>query len=197
MDRISRVGIVDGVRAKRKGEEVVYLMATIRFETELVNELSYSSDKNRIDTVDIAFPVNAGVNPGDVVTMDIVTQTMIDRFMPALEAGTTEDEPETEVVDLPHGYQLSDKAPADWNDYSVDVDDQDPDDASTIDLVGGDEDDANEGVVIYRYTNGNIDDQYCNIGDCLLWASQVINKVPYCRLHPTPIEDAGDSDEDA
>ena len=90
MDTISRTGVVDKVQAKRRKGEVVYLEALIRFETGLVSSYDYTQDI-RIDEISVAFGPLAGINPGDLVQMDLVIQSpLTQRFAPALEASVTD-----------------------------------------------------------------------------------------------------------
>ena len=92
MDTISRTGVVDRVQAKRRKGEVVYLEAMIRFKTGLVSSYDYTQDI-RIDEISVAFGPLAGVNPGDLVQMDLVIQSpLTQRFAPMLEAGTVDDD---------------------------------------------------------------------------------------------------------
>jgi hypothetical protein len=89
---VSRVGIVDAVAARRDSGEVKYLVASVRFETEIEDEYSYS-DKKRVDNVDIAVPVAAGVNPGDVVELHVqFISPFGQRFQPALTVSESDEE---------------------------------------------------------------------------------------------------------
>jgi hypothetical protein len=82
---VSRAGIVDAVQAKRKNSEVVSLAATVRFETMLVNEYAYGDNETRIDEVVFHVPPAEGINPGDVVVMDLTFKSPFgQRFVPAL-----------------------------------------------------------------------------------------------------------------
>ena len=88
---IQRIGIVDAVKAKRKDSseqrEVMFLTATVRFETELETGANYG-DKHRTDVVEIAVGAREGVNPGDLVAMTLTfTSPTGQRFQPALEVG--------------------------------------------------------------------------------------------------------------
>jgi hypothetical protein len=88
---VSRVGIVDAVQAKRKNSEVVSLAVTVRFETMLVNEYSYS-DETRTDEVIFHVPPAEGVNPGDVVVMGLSFKSPFgQRFVPALTMADNEN----------------------------------------------------------------------------------------------------------
>lgn len=92
MERLSRQGIVDKVEAKRKQDEVVFLEATIRFDTGLMTDYAYNDDI-RIDKIAIAFGALSGINPGDLVTFDMVVQSpLTQRFAPALTVGDLADE---------------------------------------------------------------------------------------------------------
>ncbi len=89
---IERIGIVDAVLAKRKGSDVKYLEANIRFHTDLDSDYNYGEDK-RIDNISVAFPVSTGINPGDVVELTLrVTSPLGARFAPALTAGVDDSE---------------------------------------------------------------------------------------------------------
>ena len=84
---IHRTGIVDTVQAMRKKGQVVNLRTTIRFETEVEDSYAYE-DKNAVDEVMMSLPAHEGVNPGDVVIMNIsFKDPMGRRFQPALEVG--------------------------------------------------------------------------------------------------------------
>lgn len=88
--QIIRVGIVDGVKARRKSGEVLSLAITVRFETELQSIYNYGDDKVEIDDVQFSVPATSGINPGDLVTLDVRFQSPEgQRFQPALEASTT------------------------------------------------------------------------------------------------------------
>jgi hypothetical protein len=89
---INRIGIVDAVEARRKDGQVVYLVASVRFETEIANEFGYG-EKQRVDNLAIALGVGDNVNPGDIVTFNATfTPPMAQRFQPALEVGNPADE---------------------------------------------------------------------------------------------------------
>ena len=84
---IHRAGIVDRVAAKRKGSEVISLAVTVRFETMLANEYAYNSEQ-QVDDVTFHVPPAEGVNPGDVVIMNLSFKNPFgQRFVPALEVG--------------------------------------------------------------------------------------------------------------
>jgi hypothetical protein len=91
---INRIGIVDGVEARRKDGQVVHLLANVRFETEIANEYGYG-EKMRVDVIQIALGTSENVNPGDVVVLNVeFTSPLAQRFQPALTVG---DEPEDQV----------------------------------------------------------------------------------------------------
>ena len=92
MEHLSRTGIVDKVEAKRKKGEVVNLQATIRFDTGIMSDYDYD-EVMKIDTILITFGALAGINPGDLVSFDMVVQSpMTQRFRPALEAAVAADD---------------------------------------------------------------------------------------------------------
>ena len=87
---VNRPGVVEGVEAVRQGKEVLYLKTKLRFETEF--KTAYYSDDNKVDEISIALPVDAAVNPGDVVALQIqFANPLGQRFVPALEVSTDED----------------------------------------------------------------------------------------------------------
>ena len=89
---INRIGIVDAVEARRKDGQVAYLVANIRFETEIANEFGYG-EKQRVDNLAIALGTGENVNPGDVVILNVSFKNpMGQRFQPALEVGNPADE---------------------------------------------------------------------------------------------------------
>jgi hypothetical protein len=89
---IHRAGIVDRVAAKRRSSEVVSLAVTVRFETMLANEYAYNNEQ-QVDEVTFHVPPSEGVNPGDVVIMNISFKNPFgQRFVPALEVGNPADE---------------------------------------------------------------------------------------------------------
>jgi len=93
MERLSRAGIIDEVKAVRHDNVVTSLAATIRFETEHRDSYQFSRESAiQIDKLVVTFPVEAGINPGDLVTFDMMVQSpMTARFAPALEASVTDD----------------------------------------------------------------------------------------------------------
>jgi hypothetical protein len=98
---IHRAGIVDRVAAKRKGSDVISLAITVRFDTMLVNEYNYG-DNTQIDEVTFHIPPAEGVNPGDVVIMNLSFKSPFgQRFVPALEVGEDIEDVET--------YELTDE----------------------------------------------------------------------------------------
>ena len=81
---------------RRKGE-VVNLQARVRFETGLLSDYDYSKDL-KIDELHITFPPSAGINPGDLVTFEMTVQAPeMQRFVPALEVGSTDDDEDGDV----------------------------------------------------------------------------------------------------
>lgn len=89
--QILRIGIVDGVRARRKSGEVKSLAITARFETDLDTIYNYGDDRVEVDNIEFSVPASSGINPGDLVTLDIRFQSPEgQRFQPALEASTEE-----------------------------------------------------------------------------------------------------------
>ena len=94
MDQLSRTGVVDEVKAIRHDDVVSSLQATINFKTGLRDSYQYSAtDKIQIDKLVVSFGALAGVNPGDLVQMDLVIQSpLTQRFAPMLEAGTVDDD---------------------------------------------------------------------------------------------------------
>ena len=86
---ISRAGIVEGVKAKRKGSEVVSLAVNVRFDTMLIDEYAYGSQGDtKVDEVMFHVPPAEGINPGDVVVMNLSFKSPFgQRFVPALEVG--------------------------------------------------------------------------------------------------------------
>jgi hypothetical protein len=95
---INRIGIVDAVRAIRADGQVKYLVATARFETEIPNEYGYG-EKQRVDSVDIAIGTGEGVNPGDVVQLNVsFTSPQAQRFQPALNIGNPADELDEDML---------------------------------------------------------------------------------------------------
>lgn len=94
MEQLSRTGIVDEVKAMRKKGEVVNLQAKIRFDTGIMSDYDYDVSL-KIDEIYITFNPLAGINPGDIVAFDMVVQSpLTQRFAPALEMGSDEDEEE-------------------------------------------------------------------------------------------------------
>lgn len=88
--QLERIGIVDGVTAHRKDGNVSYLVAKLRFETD--EKGIYYGDKNRVDNLEVAFPVGSPVNPGDLVELNLrVSSPFGARFAPALEAGSSDE----------------------------------------------------------------------------------------------------------
>ena len=94
---ISRAGIVEGVKAKRKGSEVVSLAVSVRFDTMLIDEYAYgSSGETKVDEVQFHVPPNSGINPGDVVVINLDFKSPFgQRFVPALTVG--DDNPADEL----------------------------------------------------------------------------------------------------
>ena len=91
---LERIGIVDGLTAKRRKKEVTSLEAKVRFDTELESSNEWSSEPIT-DTVLINLPPGVDVNPGDLVHLSLrVTKPFGQRFVPALEMG----DPEPQVI---------------------------------------------------------------------------------------------------
>jgi len=91
-DYYNQTGIVDKVRAVRNNAgEVLRLDVTIRVETGL-DTTSYGQDQH-VDEVTVGMPVDANVNPGDVVSLALhFTNPFGQRFQPALEVGESDEE---------------------------------------------------------------------------------------------------------
>lgn len=93
---VSRPGIIDKVRAVRKAGEVVRLDVMVRVETEFAQ--SYYSDDKHVDEMSFSMPADSQVNPGDVVSINMQFASPFgERFQPALEASTTDDDDVLEV----------------------------------------------------------------------------------------------------
>ena len=94
MDRISRTGIVDEVKAIRHNDVVTSLQAAINFKTELRDSYQYSnSDSLQVDKIVVTMSALAEVNPGDLCQLDIIIQSpFTQRFQPALEVGSDDDD---------------------------------------------------------------------------------------------------------
>jgi hypothetical protein len=91
--QITRAGIVEGVSARRKNKEVVSLAVNVRFDTMLVDSYAYGEGTTQTDEVSFSLPPNSGVNPGDVVVMDLTFKSPFgQRFVPALSVGDNEEE---------------------------------------------------------------------------------------------------------
>ncbi len=87
---ITRIGIIDGVKAMRKGKEVKHLVAKMRFETDL--EGAYYGDDDKVDEIEVSFPVSSGINPGDLIELTVrVTSPTTARFVPALTVGADDE----------------------------------------------------------------------------------------------------------
>ncbi len=85
---ITRIGIIDAVKAMRKGSDVKHIVATLRFETDLAG--TYYGEENKVDEMLVSFPVGEAVNPGDLVELTVrVTSPFGARFAPALPVGDT------------------------------------------------------------------------------------------------------------
>ena len=89
---LSRAGIVDRVEAVRNNAgEVLRLNLKVRAETEF-QQLYYKNEKH-VDELTFSVPVDSGINPGDLVAISMQFANPIgQRFVPALEASTVEDE---------------------------------------------------------------------------------------------------------
>lgn len=88
---ISRAGIVDAVSARRRNSEVVSLAVNVRFETMLVDRYAYGDSSTQTDEVVFSVPPNSGINPGDVVVMELSFKSPFgQRFVPALSVGDEE-----------------------------------------------------------------------------------------------------------
>ena len=86
-DLYSEAGIVDKVRAIRNNAgEVLRLDTTVRIVTPL-ETTNYGQETN-IDEITIGMPVDAGVNPGDIVAVRLhITSPSDRRFQQALDVG--------------------------------------------------------------------------------------------------------------
>lgn len=95
--QIYTVGIVDRVSAKRNNAgEVLRLETTVRIETKF--ETTYYGQDYQVDELVLSLPVDAQVNPGDVVAISMLFESPTTaRFQPALEASNG-DEDELEVM---------------------------------------------------------------------------------------------------
>jgi hypothetical protein len=94
MERLSRAGIIDEVKAIRHDKQVTSLQATIRFDTGMRDSYQYSqSSAIQVDKLIVTFPVLAGINPGDLVQFDMLIESPLSqRFAPALEVGVIDDD---------------------------------------------------------------------------------------------------------
>jgi len=89
--QIYRLGIVEGVRARRKAGEVKSLNVTARFKTDLETIYNYGDDTVEIDEIDFSVAPTSGINPGDLVTIEVnFTSPDGQRFLPALETSSQE-----------------------------------------------------------------------------------------------------------
>ncbi len=97
---INRVGIVDVVKAVRSKSEVVNLAVTVRFGTTLSDGNSWSTDP-QTDVVTFSLPPGEGVNPGDVVVLNLAFKAPFgQRFAPSLSVGEP-DEVDEDGEDAP------------------------------------------------------------------------------------------------
>lgn len=89
---IVRAGIVDKVEAVRNNSgEVLRLALKVRAETEY--QEIYYSDKKHVDEISVSVPVDAGINPGDLVSITMTFANPVgQRFAPALEVSNDNDE---------------------------------------------------------------------------------------------------------
>ncbi len=93
---IERIGIVDGLDAKRKKERVVHLALKVRFDTDIEGESTWNDDLAK-DIVHMTLPPGVDVNPGDLVHMSLrFTNPLGQRFRPALEASADEGDFQTD-----------------------------------------------------------------------------------------------------
>ena len=89
---LSRAGIVDRVEAVRNSAgDVIRLNVKVRAETEY--QQTYYRDNKHVDEIVFSLAVDSQVNPGDVVSIQMQFASPFgDRFRPALEASTGDDD---------------------------------------------------------------------------------------------------------
>ncbi len=161
---IERIGVVEGVEAKRRNKEVVYLQVTVRFQTKLKEAYGYSND-DKVDVISLSYPVDADVNPGDMVAFTIGTQQVVGkRFAPALEASNVDS-----VT-----YARTKNVPAVWSSFAT----------STETYVSDTEDKANSQCVVHDDDDGTAG-VMCWEAPCGMWATVTdgTQRGSWCRVH--------------
>jgi len=105
MIEVTRQGMVKTVTVREYEDEAKYIRVTIKAPTELPVAAWQTSSSNarHVDEIDMAFPLDAIVRPGDMVAFRVqIVSPVVEstRFRPALEASFTEAHDLDDVLDV-------------------------------------------------------------------------------------------------